>query len=134
GIGAATARAYVAAGARGAVLDILDEAGDALVNALNRAGPGSARYHHCDIAQRPEVDRIFDAVVAEFGGLDGLANIAGVERHTPAEAITDSEWDLIFDVNVRGTLLTNQAAYRRMMARGGRMRKLAADGGPVASV
>lgn len=131
GIGAATARAYVAAGARVAVLDILDEAGEALVNALNRAGPGSARYHHCDIAHRPEVDRIFDAVVAEFGGLDVLANIAGVERHTPAEAITDSEWDLIFDVNVRGTLLTNQAAYRHMKDRGGRILNFGSDAGLV---
>ena len=131
GIGAATARAYVGAGARVAVLDNLDEAGEALVHALNRQGPGTARYCHCDIARREDVDQTVDALVAEFGGLDVLANIAGVERHTPAEALTDDEWNLIFDVNVRGTLLTNQAAYRHMKGRGGRILNFGSDAGLV---
>src|SRR4029079_2126345 len=42
-----------------------------------------------------------------------------IERGTPAEDIEDAEWDLVFDVNVKGTVYTNQAAFRLMNERGG---------------
>jgi NAD(P)-dependent dehydrogenase (short-subunit alcohol dehydrogenase family) len=117
GIGAGAVRAYVAEGARVAILDV-DDAGGAAVAA---AAGSAALYRHCDIARRVEVDRVVDEVAATFGGLDVLANVAGVERGTPAESIADDEWDLVFAVNVKGTLYTNQAAFRHMKDHGGRI-------------
>ncbi len=117
GIGAAAVRAYVRAGARVAALDINDDAGQRVVE---DAG-ANARYYHCDIAQRAQVERVFDAAAAWLGGLDVMANVAGVERGTPAESIPDDEWDLIFDVHVKGTLYTNQAAFRHLKEHGGRI-------------
>ena len=117
GIGAATARAYAAEGARVAALDIADEPGRALAA---EAGP-QITYHHCDVAQRDEVFAVFERAASELGGLDVLAHVAGVERGTPAEDITDAEWDLVLGVNLKGTLYTNQAAFRHLRAGGGRI-------------
>ena len=117
GIGAATVRAYVREGARVVALDV-DDAGGERVCA--DAG-GAASYLHCDVADRGQVFAAVDRAVAALGGLDVLANVAGVERRTPAEDIPDDEWDLVFSVNVKGTLYTNQAAFRHLRDGGGRI-------------
>ena len=117
GIAAAAVRAYAREGARVASLDVNDAAGREVVA---EAGP-STTYYHCDVSRRDEVTAVFDRAVAALGGLDVLANAAGVERGTPAEDIPDDEWDLVFDVHARGTMLTNQAAFRHMRERGGRI-------------
>jgi NAD(P)-dependent dehydrogenase (short-subunit alcohol dehydrogenase family) len=117
GIAAATVRAYAAEGARVASLDVNDEAGRRVAA---EAGPG-VTYYHCNVARRADVDRVFAEAVGALGGLDVLANVAGVERGTPAEDIPDEEWDLVFAVNAKGTLYTNQAAFRHMQERGGRI-------------
>ena len=117
GIAAAAVRAYAREGARVASLDVNDAAGREVA-----AEAGSnATYYHCDVSRRAEVTSVFDRAVAALGGLDVLANVAGVERGTPAEDIPDDEWDLIFDVHARGTMLTNQAAFRHMRDHGGRI-------------
>ena len=117
GIAAATVRAYAREGARVAALDVNDEGGRRVAA---EAGP-RVTYHHCDVSRRAEVVDVFARAVAQLGGLDVLAHVAGAERGTPAEDIPDEEWDLVFDVNVKGTLYTNQAAFRHMKERGGRI-------------
>jgi NAD(P)-dependent dehydrogenase (short-subunit alcohol dehydrogenase family) len=117
GIGAGAVRAYARDGARVAILDV-DDAGAAAVAAA--AGPSVIR-RHCDIARRADVDAVFAEVAAAFGGLDVVANVAGVERGTLAESIPDEEWDLVFAVNVKGNVHTNQAAFRHMRSHGGRI-------------
>jgi NAD(P)-dependent dehydrogenase (short-subunit alcohol dehydrogenase family) len=121
GIGASVLRGLVAAGARVAAMDVSDAAGREQAARADADGPGSASYFHCDVRVRDEVEGAFGAAVAWLGGLDGLVNIAGVERAAPAEAIDDADWDLMFDVNARGTLHTNQAAFPHLRERGGRI-------------
>src|SRR5439155_5209983 len=76
----------------------------------------------------------FADVVQTFGGLDVLANIAGVESAARAAEITDEAWDRVFAVNVKGTLYTNQAAYRAMRAAGsGRIVNVGSDAGLIPS-
>jgi NAD(P)-dependent dehydrogenase (short-subunit alcohol dehydrogenase family) len=117
GIGAATARAYAREGALVAILDVEDDAGRLVADV---AAHGTT-YYHCDVSKRAEVDAVFDQVTTALGGLDVLAHVAGAEGGAPAEDITDEEWDRIFEVNVKGTLYTNQAAFRHMQAGGGRI-------------
>jgi NAD(P)-dependent dehydrogenase (short-subunit alcohol dehydrogenase family) len=117
GIAAAAVRAYAREGARVAALDVDDELGRRVAA---DAGPGVI-YYHCDVANRREVAEVFARAASALGGLDVLANVAGVERGTPAESIPDDEWDLVFDVNVKGTLYTNQAAFPYLRERGGRI-------------
>src|SRR5579883_2998631 len=113
GIGAATALAYVRVGARD-----IDDAGGQRVAA--EAG-AAACYEPCDVADRAAVLGAIDRAVAWLGGLDALVHAAGVERAAPAEEITEADWDLVLGVNAKGTLFTNQAAFRHLRARGGRI-------------
>jgi len=110
GIGAATVRAYVREGARVVSVDVSETEG---VRVAESAG-GAASFIRCDVADRRQVLEVFERAVAWLGGLDVMANVAGVERRTPAEDIPDDEWDLVFSVNVKGTLYTNQAAFRHL--------------------
>lgn len=121
GIGASVLRGLVAAGARVAAMDVNDEAGGDAALRADRSGPGAARYFRCDVRLRAEVDAAFGEAAAWLGGLDGLINVAGAERASPAETIGDADWDLMFDVNARGTLNTNQAAFPYLKGAGGRI-------------
>jgi NAD(P)-dependent dehydrogenase (short-subunit alcohol dehydrogenase family) len=115
GIAAATVRAYAREGATVWSLDLADDKGRAVAA---DAGP-SVTYRHCDIARRAEVDAAIDEAARAMGGLDVLANVAAIERGTPAEDIPEAEWDLVFSVNVKGTVHTNQAAFRHLRVQGG---------------
>jgi NAD(P)-dependent dehydrogenase (short-subunit alcohol dehydrogenase family) len=121
GIGASVLRGLVGAGAQVAAMDVNDALGSEEAARADRTGPGAARYFRCDVRKRAEVDAAFAAAVAWLGGLDGLVNIAGIERAAPAESIGDADWDLMFDVNARGTFHTNQAAFSYLKEQGGRI-------------
>jgi NAD(P)-dependent dehydrogenase (short-subunit alcohol dehydrogenase family) len=113
GIGGATARAYASEGAHVISLDVDDEGGKRVAN------QASVTYLHCDVSNRSEVRAVFAEAIEELGGLDVLAHIAGVERSSPSEDITEEEWDWIIDVNAKGTMLTNQAAFPALREHGG---------------
>ncbi len=117
GIAAAGVRAFAREGARVASLDIDDAAGEKVAA---EAGAAVA-YHHCDVSNRAEVQDVFARCANELGGLDVLVNAAGIEAACPAEDIPDEDWDRIFDVHVKGTLYTNQAAFPYLREAGGRI-------------
>ena len=129
GIGAATLHVLVSEGAHVAVVDLLGDEGRAVVDAANQRGPGQARYRHCNIAHRGAVEECVDAAVAELGGLDALVHVAGVFRAGAPEDVEDTQWGLQFDVNVKGALYTNQAAFRHLKERGGRIVNLGSGAG-----
>ncbi|WP_164215236.1 SDR family oxidoreductase [Virgibacillus sp. YIM 98842] len=111
GIGAAIAEGYVAEGAKVAALDLqFSDAGETS-NGIYR--------HKVDVANMDSVSRAFDASVKELSGLDVLVNVAGVEVGGPSEDIPDSDWDLVFNVNAKGTRNTNSAAFRYLKDHGG---------------
>ncbi len=115
GIAAAAVRAYAREGARVVSLDVNDEGGRRVA-----ADAGDrVQYLHCDVARRDEVFDVFGRAVATLGGLDVLAHVAAVEGGAPAEDITEAEWDHLFAVNVKGTVFTNQAAFRHLRDHGG---------------
>ncbi|MGE0387119.1 MAG: SDR family NAD(P)-dependent oxidoreductase [Gammaproteobacteria bacterium] len=121
GMGAAVVRAYVAEGASVVSMDVNDEDGIAIAQSATQHGPGRAHYRHCDVSAKAEVDAAVDGAVRDLGGLDVLVNAAGIERTSCAEDIDVAEWERICAVNVTGTILTNQAAFRHLKDRGGRI-------------
>lgn len=131
GIGAAAVSGLVREGANVVSLDVQDELGAAIAEKSTSSGPGWARYHHCDVSQRSSVDEAFAVAVSELGGLDSLVNCAGVERHAQPEDIDEQEWDLIFAVNVKGTFLTNKAAFQHLVDRGGHILNFGSDAGLI---
>jgi len=114
GIAAGTLRAYVREGATVCALDIADDAGAQAVADANAEGPGKASYHHCDISSAEQVFGCFEQAARQMGGIDVLAQIAAIESFNAAEDFTPEEMQATWNVNINGTILTNQAACKTM--------------------
>jgi len=64
---------------------------------------------------------VFADAVAWLGRLDVLAHVAAIEGSGPAESLSEDDWARMLAVNLMGTVFTNQAAFRHMKERGGRI-------------
>ena len=110
GIGAASAIMFAKEGAKVMVLDIDDQKGHEVVDAIRNQG-GTAHYAHCDVSKEAEVNAAVQQAIDAFGGLDIVFNVAGVPQLSkPMEQITDDEWELIMRVNVKSIWLMAKAA------------------------
>ncbi|MEM9174154.1 MAG: SDR family NAD(P)-dependent oxidoreductase [Myxococcota bacterium] len=118
GIGRSTAEILARAGARLVLGDVDAEGAEIAAQAIREAG-SEAVAQRCDIASREEVQSLLDRASSDFGGLDVLANIAGVPSDGPLEDVTDDEVDRVVAINLKGTLYACQAAIPLMAARGG---------------
>ena len=87
-----------------------------------RAAGGVALPIQCDIRDENQIESSMRQAAQEFGGIDILINNASAINLTKTEATPAKRFDLMFDVNVRGTFLTSQAAipYLRESAQAGR--------------
>jgi citronellol/citronellal dehydrogenase len=85
------------------------------------AAGGTALPIQCDIRDEAAIEAAVAKAAAQFGGLDILINNASAINLTPTEKTPAKRFDLMFDVNVRGTFLTSQAAipYLRESAKAG---------------
>ncbi len=74
------------------------------------------------VVDAEHVKKTMAAVVEAWGGLDVLVNNAGANQVLPIALIEEADWDLVMDVNVKGTYLFSRAALRPMIrARAGRI-------------
>ena len=113
GIGAATVKLYVKEGAQVVFCGTNDARGKETEANVNSLGyPGHATYLNCNIASKEAVDAFFAKAVEILGGLDVLANVAGVEANMAATDYTKENTEFLMDVNLYGTIYTNQAAYK----------------------
>lgn len=118
GIGEATVRAFAREGASVYSFDIAEDSGRRIAKEATEAGPGTVTFLRADIADRADIDAAFEEAVATLGGLDVLVNVAGLQRSSAAADIPDDLWEMVYRVNVLGTIHTNQAAYRAMKPAG----------------
>jgi NAD(P)-dependent dehydrogenase (short-subunit alcohol dehydrogenase family) len=72
-----------------------------------------------DVGAADDVRRMFAAVVERFERLNVLVNNAGVQTWKPFVAMTEQEWDLVLDTNLKGCFLCTQAAALHMKDHGG---------------
>ena len=72
-----------------------------------------------DVRVSAEVTAMVKTVSDHFGRLDLLVNNAGVQTWTPFLDVTEAEWDLVVDTNLKGCFLCTQAAARYMVGHGG---------------
>src|SRR4029078_10987910 len=63
-----------------------------------------------DVRKEEDVQRAVDAAVEHFGGIDIVANNARASAPDPAEQLSAKKFDLMMDINVRGTFLLTKAA------------------------
>jgi citronellol/citronellal dehydrogenase len=81
-----------------------------------RAAGGTALPIQCDLRDENQIADAIAQAAAEFGGIDILINNASAINLTPTEATPAKRFDLMFDVNVRGTFLASQAAIPHLRA------------------
>jgi NAD(P)-dependent dehydrogenase (short-subunit alcohol dehydrogenase family) len=107
----------VAAGARVAIGDLLDERGRETAAGLEAAG-AQALYLHLDVTRAEDWAAAIAAVVARFGGLDILVNNAGIFLAKGIEDSTAADWERLCAVNLTGVILGTQAALPALRERG----------------
>ena len=117
GIGRATSLALAAEGARVAVVDLQQDAAEAVAAEIRAAG-GEAVAIAADVSAEADVERAVATAVDAFGGLDIAFNNAGIIRRTTAVETTVEEWDRVFGVNVRGIFLMCKHVVPVMAASG----------------
>ena len=119
GIGAATATLFAQEGAAVALADLRPEPVRERVAEI-AAGGAPALALAGDVARRADAERLVDATVERFGGLDILVNCAGVTpRYAPEDWDFDQIWDWVLSVNLKGTYLMSRSATAAMQRRGG---------------
>ena len=111
GIGLATCRRFLAAGATVTIADVNEEAAAAAVAEL---GAG-ARYHTVDVTDADQVDALVAGVMQEVGRLDAMVCCAAiVGRNAFAWETTPDEWRHALEINLTGVWLCNRAALGPM--------------------
>ena len=125
GMGRATAVRLSAEGASVFGVDV-NEAGLAETAELC-SGPFASRI--TDIRSREECHAAVAGCLDEFGGLDVVANVAGVLRLGHLPDVTEDDYRLVFDVNVGGTMWMCQAAIPHLIERRGNIVNVASNAG-----
>ena len=114
GIGAATVRAFAAAGAQVAILDCRHAAAEEPVS-----HPASVRAYAADVADAAAIDTVLAAAARDFGGIDILVNNAGIGTVGTVENMPLTDWTRVLDVNLSGPFHAIRAAASYLRARGG---------------
>jgi len=126
GLGAAMAKRLATHGCNLALVDIEADSMSDVADACEAAG-ATAKTYGADIAKESDVIELFDAVVRDFGGLDGLVNNAGITRDALMVKFKDGElvskmsleqWQAVIDVNLTGVFLCGREAAQRMIELG----------------
>src|SRR2546427_12562070 len=115
GIGRATAVLFSEAGARVAITYKSREAeADALVEQLSHAGH-EAMAVQADFADSAAPGVAVEAVVKQWGRLDVLVNNAGLTRDTLVMRMSEADWDIVIQTNLKAAFLASKAALRPML-------------------
>lgn len=114
GIGAAIAVRLAADGAAVVVNYSRNADAAALVVDRIREGGGRAVALRADLSRPQEIRPLIDAALDNFGKLDILVNNAGIYKPDTLDSLSTESFDQHFNLNVRGLLLTTQAAAREL--------------------
>ncbi len=129
GMGAAIATRLSADGYAVAIADLPSERLTAVVEAV-RAKGGEALAVPLDMRQVAACASAVEAVLGWGGRLDVLVNSAGVWREGESVAMTEADWDIVMDVNLKGAFFLIQAAIPHLGA-GASIVNIASDAGLV---
>ena len=114
GIGAAVAAKLAADGLAVAVVDLDESACKETVDRIVSAG-GKAIGVGADVSDAAAVQAAFDRTAAELGGPTVVINNAGVLRDNLIYKMTDSDWDTVMNVHLRGAFLCSRAGQKYMV-------------------
>lgn len=106
GLGTVFAKTLALEGAKIAITDISDGAFSNAINVMDSIGADYST-HVLDVTNKAEVIEVMANVYEKYGKIDILVNVAGGSLYTPKllEKIEEKDWDLVLDVNLKGTFL-----------------------------
>jgi 2-deoxy-D-gluconate 3-dehydrogenase len=115
GLGQASAVALAAVGTTVLVTELPDrqERANETVSLIRNAG-GTASAATLDVRSLDSIQQCVDAAVDSFGRIDVLVNNAGVNIRRRAFDVSESDWDTVLDVNLKGLFFMAQAVGRQM--------------------
>jgi glucose 1-dehydrogenase len=115
GIGLGIAQRFVAEGAAVSICYRADkQSAERAVEGL-RSGGAKAVAIQADVSKLAEGSRYISETVAQLGGLDILVNNAGVEKRADFWDVSEADYDLVMNVNLKGVFFMTQAAVRYWM-------------------
>jgi len=78
---------------------------------------GAVRAMVCDVSDAKAIDGLVKGAVKEFGRIDTLLNVAGVNRRMKAEKLSEADYDFIVDINLKGPFLLSMAVGKQQLER-----------------
>ncbi|MFJ5881846.1 3-oxoacyl-ACP reductase FabG [Kitasatospora cineracea] len=117
GIGAATALRLAADGYAVAVVDLEESTAKGTAEAIEAAG-GRALAVGADVSDAEQVQAAVDRIAAELGAPVVLVNNAGVLRDNLLFKMSESDWDTVMSVHLKGAFLMTRAVQKHMVAAG----------------
>lgn len=118
GIGKAVALAFAREGASVVVNGRDPARGMAVVREIEALGR-PALWVQADVAELPQIERLFAATRERFGRVDVLVNNAGIFQRRPCLEITEEDWDRMLATNLKSAFFCSQIAARMMVEQGG---------------
>ncbi|MCP4164989.1 MAG: SDR family oxidoreductase [Chloroflexi bacterium] len=112
GMGAATARAFAAEGAKVAIVDRNEQGAQQIASEIGGVVLAG------DVSSSAFCNQAVESVVERFGRLDILVNAAGVILRDDALGTSDEQWQYVMNVNVNGVFYLSRAAIPAMKAQG----------------
>ena len=103
GIGQSIARNFAQEGANVVISDAHEKRPFALAEELNNELGEKTFGIQCDVRNSRQVKQMVESAVKKWGTIDVLVNNAGIDRPMPVWEMDDNTWDLVMDVNLRGT-------------------------------
>jgi len=117
GIGRALAIALAEAGADVAILDLNPETAEQVADEIRALGRRSLAIR-ADVTKRDQVSSAVQSVIDAWGSLIVGVNNAGIGRWADAESMSESDWDAVIAVNLKGVFNCAQSEGRTMLAQG----------------
>ena len=130
-IGEEIAQVFAAEGAFVAVVDNDPGRGERVARAINAITPDHALPLICDVSSSASVEKMTQAVVKKWGGVDILVNNAAITDRKSIFDVTEEEWDRVMAVSLKSVFLCTKYVARSMIEqkRGGRIINMASTSG-----
>ena len=115
GIGKAISKKFAEEGACVVISNIDDDRmNNTLAEFKSMFGKDAASAALMNVTDKESIEKAYDAIALAFGGVDIIVNSAGLSISKPIEEHTEKDWDILYDVLVKGQFLVTQAAVNVM--------------------
>ena len=114
GIGEACARVFIRDGYVATVLDIDEEAGNALESELG----SKCKFIACDVSKSAKIAEVMTTAIKHYGEVDVLINNAGINVYGSVTQTSDDQWDKIMNVNLKSHFICAREAIPSMQRKG----------------